>query len=286
MTLSNYNPKYFSNTPLQAAFLKDVKRYQVLKPEEERELISKYQTERDMTARDRLILSNQLFVYSCAKRYAKDEDEIMDYVQEGNIGLSIAIDNFRPEEGKKLMTVGVLYIRRSMNFYLNNVRDTVHRPNAVKLGSKIERMKQRFYVENGYLPTDETLMEMANDTYDLGLTDINDVRDIRISSISEEIKEDYTVEDNTEYNEYTSVENEFEDNVEKENAHAQVIEALGMLPDKTKDIIMKLFGIGYKKPYSMDEVCYEYHMDAPTVSQIRNRGIEYLRQNYKIRMAI
>ena len=48
--------------------------------------------------REEIIQRNLLFVYSVAKRYARDSEMLCDYFSEGAIGLADAVDRFEPQE--------------------------------------------------------------------------------------------------------------------------------------------------------------------------------------------
>ena len=73
------NVKFIQGTEVINSYLKTVRRYDVLSDAEEKELFKRY-SEGDLSARDQIILSNQRFLYSQAKIYAKNEEDIMDYV--------------------------------------------------------------------------------------------------------------------------------------------------------------------------------------------------------------
>lgn len=65
------NVKFIQGTEVINSYLKTVRRYDVLSDAEEKELFKRY-SEGDLSARDQIILSNQRFLYSQAKIYAKN----------------------------------------------------------------------------------------------------------------------------------------------------------------------------------------------------------------------
>ena len=73
------NVKFIQGTEVINSYLKTVRRYDVLS-DAKKELFKRY-SEGDLSARDQIILSNQRFLYSQAKIYAKNEEDIMDYVK-------------------------------------------------------------------------------------------------------------------------------------------------------------------------------------------------------------
>ena len=115
MNTKNYNCKFYSGNDTLNKYLSDIGKYKVLTLEEEVELFERI-CDGDEQAKARIVESNQRFVYSLAKIYSKNEDEVLDYVNEGNIGLITAIDTFDVTKGMKFITYAVWYIRRSMKY--------------------------------------------------------------------------------------------------------------------------------------------------------------------------
>ena len=124
MRLSDYSCKYFKNSDALNSFLADVRKHPVPTIQQEEELFDRYYAG-DESAKDELIVGNLRFVYSLAKIYARNEAEVIDYVNEGVIGLLIALEDYDRTKGYKFITYGVWYIRRQMNYYLLTQRDMI-----------------------------------------------------------------------------------------------------------------------------------------------------------------
>ena len=139
-TLTNTNVKYMESSSTKSLnnFLSLLRKYDSISQDEEKELFFRYREYGDMNARDKIFLHNQRFIYSNAKIYARDSEEVMDYVDEGNIGLNEAIDKFDPSLDNKFITFAVWYIRRNMNYYLINTRDIIVKTYAMKLFKKAD----------------------------------------------------------------------------------------------------------------------------------------------------
>ena len=281
MDLSNYSCKFFGGNKILQSFLAEVRKYRVLKPEEEEKLFEKI-SDGDKKAKDEIVKHNQLFVYSVAKLYAKDEEEVLDYVNEGNIGLIQAIDTFDPSKGFKFITHAVWLIRRYMNYYMTNTNNTIRRPSEMRLGKKITKLRDKFYVEHGYYATDDTIMELVEKIYGIKIKDKSDVMEFNVSSVNEPINDDgYSMESDTAYNNATSTEIEYEKNIDKDYNREvvnNVLEESGM-DEKNMDIIKMLFGIGYDRPYTLTEVGAKYNLEERVVNEVKNLTIKYLQQN-------
>jgi RNA polymerase sigma-32 factor len=123
--------------PLEA-FLREIQQYPLLGPEEEKELAERYVATGDVQAAARLVTSNLRLVVKIAFEYRRAYRNIMDLVQEGNIGLMHAVKKFDPTRGVKLSSYAAWWIRAYiLRFILNNWR-------LVKLGTTQAQRKLFF----------------------------------------------------------------------------------------------------------------------------------------------
>ena len=108
--------------PLQA-YINEVRRYDLLKPEEEHELAVRYTEDGDVEAARRLVTANLRLVVKIAHEYRKAYRNLLDLIQEGNIGLMHAVKKFDPYRGVKLSSYSAWWIRAYiLKFILNNWR--------------------------------------------------------------------------------------------------------------------------------------------------------------------
>ena len=106
-----------------AAYMRDVQRYQLLSPAEEQQTAVSYYETGDVEAAARLVTSNLRLVVKIAYDYRHAYKNIMDVVQEGNIGLMQAVKKYDPYKGVKLSTYAAWWIRAYiLRFILNNAR--------------------------------------------------------------------------------------------------------------------------------------------------------------------
>ena len=95
----------------------------VLKAEEERDLGRRLRDEGDLEAARRLVMSHLRFVVHIARGYSGYGLALNDLVQEGNIGLMKAVKRFDPEQGVRLVSFAVHWIRAEIHeFILRNWR--------------------------------------------------------------------------------------------------------------------------------------------------------------------
>lgn len=236
-------------------------------------------------ARERLVKSNQRFVYALAKRYTSDEDIVMDLVQEGNVGLLIAIQTYEPNKGYKFLTYAVHYIRREMTEYLTSNTSLIQKTNLVRTATLVPKVKRDFFTKEQRNPTDDEVKLILEDEYGLKVNETSDVYDLNILSIDSTMLQsdgDEMSKNNlTEYNNATASHNTYLDTMDNDRDKALVNAYLSTLPKRDSEIIKKAYGIGYDYEHSYDEIADEMHITKERVRQIINATLENLR-NIKV----
>ena len=273
--------KYFRTSKCLNVFLTDMRKFPLLSVQEEEELVLKAKAG-DKEAKDRLINGNLRFIYSIAKIYARNEDELMDYVNEGVIGLEESLKAFDPTRGYKFFTYGVWYIRRGMNYYLMTTRDTVSRSAPVgQMAKKADTIRQKYFAKNGRMPSREEVKEILKETFNIETKNDEFLSDNSMMSIDEDVSDDYSVENSAIFNSATACVNDYETVSEQEAINSELEYALSFLTDTEADILKMKFGIGeyYGTLYSDEEIGEKYHTQAYRINRIIEKSIEYIRQN-------
>jgi RNA polymerase sigma-32 factor len=104
-------------------YMAEVRKYPPLDREEEQALARRYRDSGDREALFRLITANLMLVVRVAFSFRRAARNLLDLIQEGNIGLLQAIQRFDPELGVRLPTYAAWWIRAYMvKFLLDNVR--------------------------------------------------------------------------------------------------------------------------------------------------------------------
>jgi len=142
-------------------YLSEIRKYPFLSREEEVDLARRYRETGDKDAISRLILANLRMVYHVAMEYRQTTLSVMDLIQEGNIGLMIAIKKFDPYKGIRVGTYASWWIRAFiLRYIINNFR-------LVKIGTtqaqrklffNLQKEKQRLRLQ-GYDPDVKLLAE-------------------------------------------------------------------------------------------------------------------------------
>ncbi len=121
-----------------SAYLREVQRHPLLSPEETQALAVKFVGTQDAAAAASLVTANLRLVVKIAYEYRRAYKNIMDLIQEGNIGLMQAVKRYDPYRGVKLSSYAAWWIRAYiLRFILNNWR-------LVKLGTTQAQRKLFF----------------------------------------------------------------------------------------------------------------------------------------------
>ncbi|MBI5502242.1 MAG: RNA polymerase factor sigma-32 [Deltaproteobacteria bacterium] len=105
------------------AYLREIHRYPLLAQEAEKALAVRYYERQDVDAAAALVTANLRLVVKIAFEYRRAYRNVMDLIQEGNIGLMQAVKKFDPFRGVKLSTYASWWIRAYiLRYLLNNWR--------------------------------------------------------------------------------------------------------------------------------------------------------------------
>lgn len=99
-------------------YMVQVNRFDLLSASEEYELATRHLQEGDMEAAHKLVCANLRFVVKVANEYRGYGLRLLDLVQEGNIGLMMAVRKFDPKRGTRLITYAVWWIRAYIQNYI------------------------------------------------------------------------------------------------------------------------------------------------------------------------
>jgi len=99
-------------------YLSEIRTFPVLDEQEEHRLAVRLFENDDLEAAQSLITSNLRFVVKIASEYRNYGLKMLDLVQEGNIGLMLAVRKFNPYRGFRLITYAVWWIRAQIQSYI------------------------------------------------------------------------------------------------------------------------------------------------------------------------
>ncbi|OFZ18178.1 MAG: RNA polymerase subunit sigma-70 [Bdellovibrionales bacterium GWB1_55_8] len=119
-------------------YLEEIRRYPLLEPEQELALVIRLKSEGDVNAAKTLVSANLRLVVKIAFEYRTFYSNLLDLIQEGNIGLMKAVSKFDPTRGARLGYYASWWIRSYiLKYLLDNFR-------LVKIGTT-QAQKKLFY---------------------------------------------------------------------------------------------------------------------------------------------
>ncbi len=263
-------------------YLKEIGRTPLLVSREEKELAKRIESG-DELARQKLIQANLRLVVSIAKRYVNRSPHlsILDLIQEGNIGLSRAVDKFDYRRGFKFSTYATWWIRQAVSRALADYSRTIRIPvHMVETITKYAQTKRRLMQELGREPLPE---EIATE---MGV-DVDKVH--YIQKISQEVisletpigddDEDSTLSD--------FIKDEHSLGPDQLASHAllrdQIHEIIADLTEREQKILSMRFGLEDGITHTLEEVGKVFGVTRERIRQIEAKALERIRGHSKIK---
>ena len=266
-------------TPEIEAYLRSIRKYQPLTQEEENEVFRMYHSndpDAKKKAIDTLVNANQRFIFSLAKDYAKgDETKVLDYVNEGSIGIINAIDKFDQTRGFKFISFAVWYIRQAMTNYAQTTDLFLRKSNNAKIGNNILKIRTAFFQENHREPTTDEIKE-ALVKKGIKIKEDKDLEDVVRNSLDSVWGDESTFENNPRYIQHSAIQNEYEKEMDDEDNKSVVGKLLQTLDERSQLVIKQLFGIGYESPVDIEVVAENLGLTPTRVGQIKNAALKKL----------
>ena len=255
-------------------YFKEIDSIPLMSREEEYELAVKAK-QGDILARDRIVKANLRFVVTVAKKYQSNAFELNDLINEGNIGLMIAIDKFDPEKGYHFISYAVWWIRQTIlkaiyekgkmiRLPSNKTNDIIKIENARKsLKAKLteeEELEQVAIMLNMTPVHVQEMMMISKDVFSLDSKVGGDESDS--NSLGEMLEDTTSVSP-----EENAIENDMKN---------QIDNVLSTLTAKEAEILRYRFGLNGKKAMSLKEVGEVFNLTKERIRQIEKKAIKRL----------
>ena len=260
-------------------YLREIGKTALLTKDEEREL-AKAAEKGDEEARQRLMKANLRLVVSIAKRYANRSPRlsILDLVQEGNIGLSRAVEKFDYRRGFKFSTYATWWIRQAITRALADQSRTVRIPvHMVETISKYTQVRRGLIQELGRDPLAEEIAA------EMGI-DVEKVR--HIQKISQEVLSIETpIGDDEESTLSDFIKDDKNPTPAQLTARAMlrdlIREIMIDLTDREQEILKMRFGIEDGVTHTLEEVGKAFGVTRERIRQIEAKALEKMREHGK-----
>lgn len=265
-----HSGRYIKYTGITKAYIEEVRNYDVISPQEQKRLLRLAHSSDNQVKQEainRLVQSNQRFIISFAKKWSQ-EDNLLDVINEANLGLLEAIDKYDTNSDNNFLTYAVWWIRKYVKDYHNVYDNIVKRPNANKHNLYVPKARRWF--ENKYHrePTNEELIEILHKKYNYVIQDPTDLDELRPYTIdNSDIDNELNLcETDRLFNEKTAVDN-VSNGINDEYTKSFVSFLLGKLSDTERDVIVKNYGIGCF-PKTVDSIADELNIPSYKVRSI------------------
>ena len=257
-------------------YFKDVSKLSMITPEKEVELTKRIKLG-DKAAANELVTANLRFVISVAKQYQNKGLDLVDLIQEGNIGMLEAAYKFDETRGYRFISYAVWWIRQSIMRAISEQCRTVRVPMSQIVNmSKINKMSEKFEQNNGRAPSMEEIEEETN--LNRKKIDMSVASTYRSVSLESPLRDedvscllDVLPNDNSESTDTTAL---------KSDLIIEIEHILSKLSYREQDVLRMSFGIGVQA-MSNDEIANRFGIGGERIRQIQHSAINHIRNKYK-----
>jgi RNA polymerase sigma-32 factor len=258
-------------------YLAEIRRFPVLSPEEEHRLAVRFYEEKDLEAAHTLITSNLRFVVKIAGEYRSYGMKMLDLIQEGNVGLMMAVRKFNPYKGYRLISYAVWWIRA----YIQNF--IISTWSLLKIGTT-QAQKKLFFKLN---QAKNAMKNMFGEEDAAAVSQALGVKESEFTEMDQRLRGDYSLDSEGVDGEGTAlIESLADERKNQEDALAdfqeafilerEVAGALDLLNEKERYIIEKR--VIADEPMTLQEIADHFSVSRERIRQIEEGALKKMKK--------
>ena len=254
-------------------YLKEIGKVPLLSADEEIEY-AKRMEEGDEEAKKRLAEANLRLVVSIAKRYVGRGMQFLDLTQEGNLGLTKAVEKYDFRKGFKFSTFATWGISQAITRAIADQARTIRIPvHMVETINKLVRVQRQLLQELGREPSPEEIAE----NMDIPVERVREIQKISQEPVS--LETPIGEEEDSHLGDFIQ-----DDNVPVPAEAAastllkeQLVEVLGTLTEREQKVLRLRFGMDDGRARTLEEVGKEFNVTRERIRQIEAKALRKLR---------
>jgi len=269
------------------SYLTQINQFPLLTQEEEFALATRYRKSNDIEAAQKMITSNLRFVVKVAFEYKSYGVKLLDLIQEGNIGLMMAVKKFDPYKGYRFISYAIWWIRA----YIQNF--IIKTWSLVKIGTT-QAQKKLFYKIGKVRKALESDRENEN-KYELLANDLDvakeDIMEMEQRMAARDLSLDAPFDEDHELTPLellqeggANQEEELIAQQEKRILETEVLDAMKRLNEKEAFIIKNR--IMSESPLTLQEIGDHLHLSRERVRQIESEALKKLKREMGSSMSL
>ena len=259
-------------------YLKEIGKIPTINAEKEIEIAREIRSD-DEEISDRaqraLVQANLRLVVSIAKRYARNSNQLLDLIQEGNLGLMKAAAKFDYRKGYRFSTFATWWIRQAISRSIADKSRTIRIPvHMIEIAGKLNKVKLELrQVLNRDAKPEEIAKEM-----DISMQKLEEIENLQIKTVSMSTK--LKGEEGVDISDFIASNNAFKSPDEHTNStllRGELKTIIEELTELEQNILFLKYGIAADRSYELEELSEILEIPKAQVKKYEARALRKLK---------